>query len=301
MRERRAYIAFPTTSGNNPALLNNVKVIEGLNVRFSVKIFSQAGLPSEATIDVYNLNDKDLQYLTTTVDTQTQKQNLFQLYAGYEGDVKLIYSGQIMQAVPDSYPDVILSIRGISGAKWWGHNIQLQSSKLTVMGLIERAAQAMGYTINIDQRLRRNNVLLNTVVDEFSFSGSPMRLLEIAQEKMGGITTDKDTVFISVVNDQINVWSPATQETDSILLINAQSGMIGLPQPTPGGCKVKILLNNSIKTGDIVQVQSTRVTPVNGIYYVISITHEGELRGNNWYTTLECARIGKLKEPTDGQ
>lgn len=301
MRKRRAYISFPETAGNDPALLRQQKALEGLNIRFDIKIYSQSGLPSEANIEIYNLNKQDLEYLTTCAATWAQKQNLFQLYAGYEGETKMLYSGQVMEATPAGYPDVALTMHGISGAKWWGVNMELQSSNLTVMDLIDRAAREMGYAVNIDDDLRRNNPLLNKKLDDYSFTGSPMDLLETAQSMLGGITADPQTVFISTVNDQITVWSPGSTKTTSALYISPSSGMIGIPQPTGAGCDVKILMNTGITVGDVVQVESGRLPVINGYYFVIGIRHHGELRGNNWYTTLTCARVSNYKANQNGQ
>lgn len=295
MRKRIAYISFPTEHGNTPDVLSSQKVLDGLNVRFSATIHSQVGIPGEARIEVYNLNRKDLQFLSTSAATWAQKQTLFQLYAGYEGDVKMIYSGQIMEAIPESYPDVILSIRGIADVKWLGHNMEFQKSKVTVMDLIDTAAQEMGYPVNIDDRLRANNSLLNKSIDDISFQGSPMELLEKAQSMMGGVSGDPQTVFLNTSNGEINIWSPSIQSSATKLYISKETGMIGLPQPTGTGCDVKILMNNGIKIGDLVQVQSERIEILNTDYYVIAITHEGELRGNNWYSTLKCARVSNYK------
>ena len=71
--------------------------------------------------------------------------------------------------------------------------------------------------------------------------------------------------------------------------------MLGLPQATQTGCRVKILMNTGIKTGDVVEVRSERIKILNGEYYVIAVRHDGELRGKTWETTLECALVSKFK------
>lgn len=291
MRKRIAYIEFPPEEGNSPALLKNVKRIMGLNVRFNVKFYSQGGMPSEAHIEVYNLSREDLAFLSTCSATWAKKQNLFRLYAGYEGEVKLLYSGQIMEAAPQGAPDVVLRIRGLSDVKWWGQNVAIQSQDVTYMQLIDRAAREMGYTVNISQKVRQGNKKLNTSAKNFTYTGDPLSLLSKVQSMMGGITGDLDTVFINVENEVINIWTPETANKESILLISKKTGMIGIPQPTGNGCSVKILMNTGITPGQIVRVESERIEVLNTDYYVIGVQHEGELRGNAWYTTLDCSRI----------
>ena len=295
MRKRVAYLTFPEQNGNDVELLALQKKLAGLNIRFSVRITTQVGMPADANIEVYNLNREDLGFLSTIARTFQQKNYLFQLYGGYSDDVKLLFSGQALEAIPQSYPDVILSIRGMSNIKWWGESLEMKKDKVTVMDLIDSAAKEMGYEVNIDDNLRKNNILLNKVKDEYSFTGSPMDLLEECQNMLGGISGDPQTVFMSVYNNQINIWSPSVPTGVKKLIINKNTGMVGIPQPTPTGCKVKILMNVGIKTGDVVEVQSERIPLLNGDYYVISMQHEGELRGNNWYTTLNCALVSNYK------
>lgn len=300
MRKRVAYITFPETEGTQTDLFGLQKKLAGLNIRFGVQILLQSGVSSQATIEVYNLNRDDLEFLSTTVKTLAQKQNLIQLYAGYDGDVELLFSGQVFEATPKGYPDVVLHIRGLSDMKWQGVNLELQKSDFKVIDLIDRAGKEMGYQVNVDANLRANNQLLNKSVKDWSYTGSPMGLLEKAQEMMGGISADPQTVAINVSNGQINVWSPSVQNQSQKLVISKESGMIGLPRPTGTGCSVTILMNNGIRPGDLVSVRSERVKILNGDYYVMGITHEGELRGKSWYSTLELANVSNFKSNANG-
>ena len=289
MRNRVAYIEFPQTE------LGAIKRLDGLNIRFNVSIFTQNGMPADARIEVYNPDREDLKFLTTTTRTALQKNYLFKLYAGYEGEVRLMFSGQVFEATPSSYPDVILSIRGHSNIKWWGNPFDIQKSNIKLIDLIDVAAEKIGATVNIDDSLRRNNPLLNKTCDDFSFTGSPMELLEKIQSMMGGISADPQTVFISCYNDNINVWSPSVQSGARKLKINQHTGMIGLPRPTGAGCEVDILMNTGIQTGDLVEITSERMPILNGDYYVVAIEHTGELRGNTWQTTLTCTSVNQFK------
>lgn len=294
MRKRNAYIVFPETDDDHN-LIGYDKMLQGLNIRFRVTTYTNNGMASDAKIEIYNLNRKDMGYLSTIARTYLQKNYLFRLYAGYEGEEKLLFSGRALQAIPTSYPDVILEINGMSGIEWWGKNIETSKEKVKVMDLIDYAAQQMGYQVNIDDKLRKNNELLNKTMDSYSFSGSPMDLLQECQNKMGGVSSDPQTVFLSVENDQINIWSPSVSTGNKKLLISKDTGMIGLPQPTETGCKVKILMNTGLSTGDVVEVKSERIDVLNGDYYIIGITHEGETRGNSWYSTLTCALVSNYK------
>lgn len=300
MRKRVAYITFPEKNGLDAGNFALQKKLAGLNIRFGVQIYLQSGVSSQASIDVYNLNRDDLEFLSTTVKTLAQKQNLIQLYAGYSDDVGLLFSGQVFEAKPEGYPDVVLKIRGLSDMKWQGVNLELQKSDFKVIDLIDRAGKEMGYPVNIDSNLRANNQLLNKSIKDWSFTGSPMELLEKVQEMLGGISADPQMVAINVNNGQINVWSPSVQNQERKLVISKETGMIGLPRPTGTGCSVTILMSNKVKPGDLVSIKSERVKILNGDYYVMGITHDGELRGKSWYSTLELANISNFKSNANG-
>lgn len=293
MRKRVAYIQFPDSENTELQFLE--KELYGLNIRFKVSIYTQAGMPADAHIEVYNLNRKDLSFLSVIARTFKDKNYLFRLYGGYDGEEKLLFSGRALRAIPGGYPDVILSIEGMSNIEWWGENVETKKDKVKIIDIIDWAASQIGYTVNVDDSLRANNVYLNKTKENFSFTGSPMELLEECQEMLGGISSDPQTVFMSVYNQQVNIWSPSVPNGNRKLIINKKTGMIGLPVPTETGCQVKILMNTGIKTGDLVEVTSERIDVINGDYYVISITHEGEVRGNNWYTTLDCALVSNYK------
>lgn len=67
--------------------------------------------------------------------------------------------------------------------------------------------------------------------------------------------------------------------------------MIGLPSPTVMGCDVDIFLDPTIERLDVVKIESEAIPKVNGLYYVMSARHTGELRGSDWKTRLQCRRL----------
>lgn len=289
MRKRRAFIRFPETHGSDASLLAFQKELDGLNIKFTATIYSQAGMPAETHIEVFNLNRKDMQFLTTSAATWLEKQSLIQLYAGYDDDVKLIFSGMIMDAIPQGNPDVGLTIKGLSDMQWMTDNVQIKMTDTTIMGLIEKVAELMNYTINIPEELKNDNEWLNKKIDEFSYTGTPMGFLGRVQAMCGGFRLDEKSYMLSVFNNELYLWNAKTRENAPRLLINKHTGMVGYPHPTGYGVNVKLMLNPNIRCGDVIRIESERIPMCNGDYYVSAIRHEGEVRANEWYTTLECS------------
>lgn len=294
MRKRRAFISFPEQHGSDSNLLTSQKVLDGLNIGFHVKIFSEMGTPAEAYIDIYNLNRDDLQFLTTSAAKWMEKQTLIQLYAGYDDDVDLVFGGQIVESPPEGYPDLALHVRCLTGLDWMTTNINVQKANLKMADLINYTSSVTGFPVNMPAKLRRTNEMLNRQIDEFSYSGSVYNLLDKIQNMTGGFSIGGKSVFLSTYNDNTFVWNPEEPTASKTLYITKESGMVGVPALTEVGVNIKILLNTKVRTGDTVYLKSDRVPDANGEYYITQIDHKGELRGSAWYTNLRCTRIGGL-------
>ena len=219
MRKRRVFLSFPETGGTDASLLKSQKVIEGVNIRFSCETTSTYGIVSNGTIDVYNLNRDDTQFLTTSTAFWLDKQRFVQLYAGYDDDVKLIMSGQIIEAPPSGYPDMSLHIRLFGNAEWQSTVIDVQKSDLKIVDLIDYVGTLTNMPVNMPQWLRESNQWLNKRLDEYSYTGTPIGLLEKIQDMVGGFNPNEESFFIGVNNGAIEVGSPVKRNEDDVLLV----------------------------------------------------------------------------------
>jgi hypothetical protein len=97
------------------------------------------------------------------------------------------------------------------------------------------------------------------------------------------------------------------------VIINSNTGMIGIPEATEQGILVKCLLNPKIKVGTKIKLNQAEITQTNvnlyglyptyqslplfaqintdGIYRVIVKEHVGQIRGNAWYTEIVALSI----------
>ena len=115
--------------------------------------------------------------------------------------------------------------------------------------------------------------------------------------------------------------------TEAVVL-NSSSGMIGFPEQTDQGIKVRCLLNPKLKIGTRAQIdnksinqtiaQASNAIPVgqlpfdqragltlladvsnDGEYFIYVVEHAGNTRGQEWYSDLICLAIdrstGKVK------
>jgi len=97
-----------------------------------------------------------------------------------------------------------------------------------------------------------------------------------------------------------------------VVKIDAHSGMVNLPQQTNYGVSVSTLLNPIIGRGAAIQIDNRSIqrarfttTPsgenetytnrilatnltTDGVYKVFAVQHQGDTRGNDWYSRAEC-------------
>lgn len=132
----------------------------------------------------------------------------------------------------------------------------------------------------------------------------------------------------SLQNGKVTVIPLTGYAKGEAVVINSQTGMVGLPQQTEEGIRVTCLLNPKIVIGTQVQIDQSAVQraglnqfsgqiqqaaffnadqtqvaqllqnnfpPVtnDGFYYVMVAEHEGDTRDNDYYTTLTCLSVNK--------
>ena len=289
MKHRRAFISFPQIHGISEDLLAAQKMVAGLNVSFSVTVASMDGMGGVASIDIYNLNREDMQFLTTTAAHWVEQQSIIQLYVGYDDDVRCVFSGAVMDALPQGYPDLVLHIKAESGPLWSTKILDIKKANLKIMDLVDYVSSATGYPVNIPTWVRQGNELLNKRLDSYSYTGNAWKLLDEIQEMIGGFNISEKSVFLSCYNSQITLWSPQVREGEQKLLISDETGMVGVPNPMNAGVEVTTLLNPLINIGDTIHLETKRVPIAVGDYKIKEYTHVGELRGNNFYTKIKAS------------
>lgn len=278
---RRAYVDFEVKIPNKDG--QNAKRIEGVNVRFNVQKF-QGQLQGKAKISICNLAAEDVEYLTTYMSpwVEIQKRKKIQLFAGYEGKTGLIFSGDILKAIPTVPPDVWIHCEALGG---YYNNMIVESFTIRGPISIGEVCKTIAGKLGVAFVSNASEEVFNRKIDVFCHTGG----LNNALKKINDLGlcfawVDNETLFISDTE-------PQEPTGKAVRLISEQSGMIGIPEPGPVGVDMAILLDPSIQLGEPVELRSSRIPSANGIYYPYSIEHTGELRGNEWYTKLRCKRF----------
>ena len=279
---RRAYVDFaiktPTEQGQN------AKRIDGLNIRFNVQKF-RGQLQGLARISICNLEKSDLEYLTTYMSpwVEVQKQKRIQLFAGYEGKTGLIFSGDIIKAIPTVPPDVWLNCEAMGG---YYNNLLVESFTINGPIAIGDVCQIAASKLGVSFVSRASADVFGRKIDSFCHTGGLNKCLKKINELgLCCAWIENETLFI----DDLEPNKPA--EGAPVRLISEDSGMVGIPEPGPIGVDLSILMDPSINLGDPIELKSKIIPSASGIYYPYCLEHTGELRGNEWYTKLKCRRF----------
>ncbi len=297
-------VAFsPVTSGQSQWLRQislvvgdsdgNALDLSALRIRFTVTSATTQTLRRLET-RIYNLADETVQ---TIEDEGTQ----VQLSAGYmNGPFGMIFDGLITQirrgreSAIDSFVDVIAADGDIA-YNWSTVGATLMAG-WTQADLQRSLLQSMdgvsaGYSPQLaPTKMPRAKVLYGATRDHLrSFS----RTNGLDWHLEGG---------------QVNFVPQGGFIPGEALVVNATTGMVGVPEQTIDGVNVRMLLNPNARTGRVLQIDNASIQSTNykvplsagdyvpslasdGFYKVYSLRHEGDSRGQAWYTDAICAAI----------
>lgn len=107
--------------------------------------------------------------------------------------------------------------------------------------------------------------------------------------------------YWSIQNGKFNAVKN-TKHLGGDIVVSRESGMIGIPQETDKGVKVKTLLNPRIEPGKTIEVKSDFLDEESGKdkrdsdagggkFRVQSVTHSGSSRGDEFYTEADANRV----------
>lgn len=275
MQNRKVIVEFKTPAGD--------KRLDGIEVKFSVEKVA-GSIMNKATIDICNLTKEDIQYLTsyTSQFIAMAERKRVRIFAGYEDTgVSLIFDGDIVEAIPYGLPDTWLKCKAMSG---YYSNKDVVSKTfegdLTAQEICSSAADLLELSLDYQSTITKK-------ISDFSFTGDKTKIIKELNE-IGGIAVyEDDGVLVVTDKEQPN-------KSVSIRHISETSGMIGIPKPDPLGVELQMLLDNSLKIGQQIYLESLTIPSCSGVYYIYELKHSGDLRGNEFYTNIKARRFGSV-------
>lgn len=261
--------------------------------------------PNNAVIRVYNLKPETVARIKAEFARVV-------LQAGYKnGPAGIIFSGEIRQFgsgredAKNTYID-LLAADGDSGYNY-GFVKQSYASGTTHEDMVESAIATMGpYGVNQGQ--------LN-----YEGTGGVLPrgkvLFGLARARLRGLTKQVGASW-NISGGKVNVTALDGYVPGTAVVLNSATGLIGRVEQTVDGMKAVCLINPRITPGCLLQIDNKSInttaaqTPLagpgspqipfdsykglqrfasiaaDGVYRVYVVEHEGDSRGNEWYSNI---------------
>lgn len=274
--------------------------LSALRFRFAVRR-GDIQTPNSADIRVYNVNDE-------TALLAEKEFTRVVLQAGYEGNYGVIFDGSIKQIRRgrESQTDTYLDITAADGDSAYNFStvaISMAAGSTpndhvsAVLAQMAEQGISKGYVQPIeDNGLPRGKVIFGMAKDE---------LRKIARNT---------STSWSIQDGQLQMVGINAYLPGDAAVINAATGMIGQPEATQNGIRVRCLLNPNVKIGGVIQLNNRDIqqfryglsasnalsnamaqlaTHLNddGFYYVMLADHVGDTRGEAWQSEFICLAI----------
>lgn len=277
---------------------SNTTALDVSDLHCKFEIVKNAFLaPNTSKVQIYNLSPQ-------TENAIIKEGQSFIVEAGYQGGDRygVIFNGEVVQPLryKENGTDYVLQLIGMDGFLYSTYSIVGASmiAGQTQRDIINKCASAATITTPVkyispdisDNKLPRGKVLFGLARDY---------LAKIAKTENASYCIDDGDITIVKADD-----TPLTE----IIRIDSESGMIGNPEQTQYGVRVKMLLNPRIKINSLVAIDNRtvrgaewrygeviRALDSEGIYKVIKITHTGDTRGDEWYTEVETVAQAGLE------
>lgn len=286
--------------------------LSAFRVRFRIRNADEEA-PNNAAIRVYNL----------APDTVRRIRGEFSqvvLNAGYEfGNYGVVFQGTIKQfhIGKENATDTFLDILASDGDIQYNQGIVNKTLAAGSTPADEIAAITSAMSAKAD-----TTALLTDPQHIPSIRGSVM--FGMAKARMRNVATWLDASW-SIQNGKVVVLPYTGYSPGEVVQINVGTGLIGVPEQTDEGIKLRCLLNSRLRIGGRVQLNNSEVlqlvaqdknAPFNmpydqwagiqflaplspdGVYRAYVVEHNGDTRGPEWYSELTCLAVKPSAPPS---
>lgn len=236
-------------------------------------------LQNEAEIMIENIDRSTQDYLLT----QTSPYNLnrtpktLTLEAGrVSTGMAVIYRGNIVNTLVTQPPDIGVTLKCLTGNFLKGNIISRSQPGMATLKQISTAVAADTSSVLNFQATDKN-------ISNYTYNGAALQQVD-ALGQIGGINVfiDDNTLVVK------DAFIPLTGVTR---ILSKDTGMIGIPEFTEQGIKVKFLLDNRTTLGGGLQIISQQYPAANGFYVIYKLGFQIATRDTPFYYIAEAARL----------
>ena len=275
-------------------LQDNSKIYAGplyIKATGSKTIISQQ---NTCTVTIGNMQKSERDYIMSNCNQNLQAQykiRRIKIMAGRESVQSWqVFEGDIINASLTQPPDIMLNLRCATNARdrtQWATWSNL--TNVTLGNLAQQVATLMGLTLQLDA-----SVNANYVIPRFTFNG-PAAALIIRLSELGGPAATDGTnggVRVWVDDTVLHVANWKTGLSNTKVNVSAATGMVGIPEYTEYGIKVKTLADRNIVLGGGMTLNSVMVPAMNADYVITRLDYDLSTRSQEFYYDVWANRSG---------
>lgn len=249
-----------------------------MNLRATGTKYANA-LQNDCTVTLSNLDRATQDFILTETSpyilNRTPKQVIVEAGRVSTGTT-VLYRGNITKSVVSQPPDVSITLSCLTGNFLKGSIITRNFGAVTPLNTICQSVSQDTETILDFQATNQN-------IGNYSYGGGALNQIELLNG-MGGINA-----FID--DDKLIVKNAMVPLNGTTRVLNARTGMIGIPEFTEQGIKVKMLLDKLTRLGSGLRIQSDQYPAANGTYVIYKLGFDVASRDTPFYYIAEAARI----------
>lgn len=236
-------------------------------------------LQNECEVVIENLDRETQDYILTETTpynlNRTAKTIIVEAGRTSYG-TSVIYMGNIVTSLVSQPPDVGIVLKCLTGNFIKGNILtRNQPGSATLQQISAQIAQDTGTLLNF-QATNKN-------ISNYNFTGPAPNQVQLLNN-MGGISAFIDNNTLVVKDGLIPI-------TGALKVVSASTGMVGIPEFTEQGIRVKFLLDNKTTLGGALQIISKQYPAANGIYVIYKLGFQIATRDTPFYYIAEAARI----------
>lgn len=242
-----------------------------MRFRFATQQFDLEA-PNHCAIRVYNLADETVREIRSEYDSVV-------LQAGYEdGPFGTIFAGTLKQfglgreSAIDSYLDLLVADGDL------GYNFGVIASTL---------APGRDLTDVVDAAAKAMNAPIKFIPVDFALGQKLIRgktLFGMARDVMRDAARGQDAAW-SIQNGQVQLIPLTKYLPGEAVVLNAATGMVGIPELTNNGVRIRTLLNPNIRVGGLVKIDNAALNAV------VQRNPEDLTQYNSWFDPNHLAKI----------
>lgn len=255
-----------------------LKVLDGLSVTASGTKVANA-TQNECEVKITNLDKATRDYLLTETSpfNKNRKRKQLIVEAGrVSTGYTLVFAGDITSAVGGQPPDITMTLKAATGD--WSKGVIVANSlpgAASLSTVARRAASDLGLALDFQATDKQ--------VSNYTFTGGALKQVD-AIGQAGKVNAYVDDGRLVVKNSS----APLTGKT-RILSIDA--GMIGIPEFTEHGIKVKMMFDSRTVLGGGLRITSKMNPAANGDYVIFKLGFELASRDTPFYYIAEAKRV----------